>query len=80
MSEVWLGLRFCEENEFLALSSETIAVKGSQWCIRCLGYRIGVKFCVSVTGGVVGVLEKSKVDLSKFSWFGHFTEHLTCGI
>jgi hypothetical protein len=26
------------------------------------------------------VLEKSKVDLSKFSWFGHFTEHLACGV
>jgi hypothetical protein len=35
-----------------------------------------VKFGVSVTGGVVGVLKKSGFDLSKFEWFGHFTEHL----
>jgi hypothetical protein len=26
------------------------------------------------------VLEKSRVDLSKFSWFVHFTEHLACRV
>jgi hypothetical protein len=26
------------------------------------------------------VLEKYGVDLSKFGWFGHFTEHLACGV
>jgi hypothetical protein len=25
------------------------------------------------------VLKKSGVDLSKFSWFGHFTEQVACG-
>jgi hypothetical protein len=81
MSEVCvLGLRFCEENEFLALGSETIAIKGSQRCIRCLGYQIDMNFGEEVTGGVmrVRVLEKSGVNLSKFEWFGHFTEHLVC--
>jgi hypothetical protein len=71
-----LGLKFCGENEFLALGSETIAINRKQWCIRCLGYRIGVKFGVEVIGGVMRVLEKSGVDLSNFEWFGHFTEHL----
>jgi hypothetical protein len=26
------------------------------------------------------VLEKTEVDLSKFDWFGHFTEQLVCGV
>jgi hypothetical protein len=25
------------------------------------------------------VLENSRLDLSKFEWFGHFTEQLACG-
>jgi hypothetical protein len=74
-----LGLKFCEENEFLALGSEMIAINGERWCIRCLGYRIGMKFGVSVTRGGMRVLEKTWVDLSKFEWLMHFTEHLVCG-
>jgi hypothetical protein len=38
-----------------------------------------VKFSKSVTRVGMKVLEKFGVDLSKFEWFGHFTEHLTCG-
>jgi hypothetical protein len=74
-----LGLKFCEENEFYALGSETIAINGEQWCIRHLGYRIGVKFGVSVTRGGMRVLEKTGINLSKFEWFRHFTEHFACG-
>jgi hypothetical protein len=71
-----LGLKFCGENNILALGSETIAENGTQWNIWCLRYQIGVNFGVSVTGGGMRVLEKIRVDLSKFEWFGHFTEHL----
>jgi hypothetical protein len=71
-----LGLKFCGENNILALGSETIAENGTQWNIWCLRYQIGVKFGVSVTEGGMRVLEKTRVDLSKFEWFGHFTEHL----
>jgi hypothetical protein len=38
-----------------------------------------MKFGVSVTGGSMRVLEKTGIDLSKFEWFGHFTEHLVRG-
>jgi hypothetical protein len=75
-----LGLKFGGENEFVALGLETIAIYVKRWCNRCLGYQIGMKFSKSVTRGDMKVLEKSRVDLSKFGWFGHFTEHLTCGI
>jgi hypothetical protein len=62
-----LGLKFCEENNFLTYGSETIAKNVKQGCNRCLGYRIGVKVGVSVIGGGMSVLEKTGVDLSKFS-------------
>jgi hypothetical protein len=35
-----------------------------------------VNFCEKVSGDVMRVLEKSGVDLSRFEWFGHFSEHL----
>jgi hypothetical protein len=70
------GLKFCGENEILALGSETIAINGKQWYIWCLGYRIGVNFGEDVTGCVMRVLEKVGIDLSKFEWFGHFNEQL----
>jgi hypothetical protein len=73
-----LGLKFCEENKFVAHGLETIAIIVKQWCNRCLGYQTAVKFSESVTRGGMKVLEKSGVDLSKFEWFWHFTEHLTC--
>jgi hypothetical protein len=38
-----------------------------------------VKFGVSVTGGGMRVMEKTRVDLIKFEWLVHFTEHLVCG-
>jgi hypothetical protein len=41
----------------------------------CLGYQIGVKFGKYVTWGDMEVQEKSRIDLSNFDWFGHFTEH-----
>jgi hypothetical protein len=37
-----------------------------------------VKFGEDVTRGGMKVLEKSRTDLSKFDWFGHFIEHLAC--
>jgi hypothetical protein len=46
----------------------------------CLEYRIGVKFGEYATWGDMKVLEKSGIDLSNFSWFRHFTEHLACGV
>jgi hypothetical protein len=75
-----LGLKFCGENRILVLGSETIAIDGKQWNTRCLGYQISVNFGESVTGSVMRVLEKAGVDLSNFVWFGHFTEHLACGV
>jgi hypothetical protein len=44
----------------------------------CLGYRIGMKFGVTVSSSSWSVLEKVGVDLSYFDWFGHFTEHVAC--
>jgi hypothetical protein len=43
------------------------------------GYWIGVKVGVRVTGGGMRVQGKTGIDLSKFEWFGHFTEHMACG-
>ena len=40
---------------------------------------MGVKFGEYVTGGVVKVPEKFGFNRSIFGWFGHFTEHVTCG-
>jgi hypothetical protein len=74
-----LGLKFGGENEFVALSSETIAINVKQWCNRCLVYQIGVKFGESVTRCGMKVLEKSGVDLSKFEWLVYFVEHVACG-
>jgi hypothetical protein len=74
-----LGLRFGEENEFLALGSERFTTKVERWCNRCLGYQIGVKFGESVTGSGRSVLEKVGVNLIYFDWFGHFIEHLAAG-
>lgn len=71
-----LGLKFCEDNEFVALGSEMIAINGKQWNTQCLGYWIDVDFGEEVTGCVMRVIEKAGVDMSNFSWFGHFTEHL----
>jgi hypothetical protein len=39
-----------------------------------------VKFGVRVTEGGMRVLEKTGINLSKFEWFGHFTEHLVHGV
>jgi hypothetical protein len=39
-----------------------------------------VRFCEYVTGGIVNVPEKFGFNLSNFGWFGHFTEHVACGI
>jgi hypothetical protein len=39
-----------------------------------------VNFGEEVTRGVMRMLEKFGVDLSNFEWFGHFTEHLACGV
>jgi hypothetical protein len=75
-----LGLRFGEENKFLALGSKRIAIKGKQWNNQCIGYRIGVNFGESITGSGRSVLEKVGVNLSNFDWFGHFTEHVACGV
>jgi hypothetical protein len=75
-----LGLKFCGENEFLALGSKGIVVNGKWGNNRCLGYRIGMKFGERVTGRGRRVLEKTGVDLSNFDWFGHFTEHVACGV
>jgi hypothetical protein len=47
--------------------------------IWSLGYRIGVKFGEYVTSDVMKALENFGIDLSKFDWFGHLTEHLVCG-
>jgi hypothetical protein len=74
-----LGLKFCGENEFLALDSKRIAIKGKWGNNRCLGYRIVVKFGERVTGSGRRVLEKIGVDLSNFDWFGYFTKHVVCG-
>jgi hypothetical protein len=41
---------------------------------------MGVKFCEYVTGGVVKVPEKIEFNWSIFGWFGHFTEHVVCGV
>jgi hypothetical protein len=38
-----------------------------------------VKFGKCVTGDVVKVPEKFGFNWSIFGWFGHFTEHVTCG-
>jgi hypothetical protein len=74
-----LGLNFSKESEFVALGSESIATNGNLWKI-CLGYWIGMKFGEYVTWGDKKVLEKSGIDLSNFSWFEHFIEHLACGV
>jgi hypothetical protein len=39
-----------------------------------------VKFGEYVTGGVVKVTEKFGIDWSIFGWFGHFAEHVACGV
>jgi hypothetical protein len=39
-----------------------------------------VKFGEYVTGSVVKVPEKFGFNWSIFGWFGHFTEHVTCGV
>jgi hypothetical protein len=39
-----------------------------------------VKFGEYVTGGIVKVPEKFGFKWSIFGWFGHFTEHVTCGV
>jgi hypothetical protein len=62
-----IGLKFCEENKILALVSETIAINGKQWCNRCLGYRIGMKVGMCVTGVAVGVLEQFGSILANLS-------------
>jgi hypothetical protein len=48
--------------------------------IWSLGYRIVVRFCEYVTGGIMKMPEKIGIDWSKFGWFGHFTEHLACEV
>jgi hypothetical protein len=48
--------------------------------IWSLGYRIGMKFGEYVTLGVMKVPEKFGIDRSNFGWFGHFIEHLACGV
>jgi hypothetical protein len=53
-----------------------IAKNWKQKYIMSLGYRIDVKLDVSVTGGGMRVLEKTRINLSKFEWFEHFTEHV----
>jgi hypothetical protein len=63
----------------LALDSKMIAIKVKRWCNRCLGCRIGVKFGVRGADSSYSVLEKVRVDLSYFDWFGNFTEHVACG-
>ena len=39
-----------------------------------------MKFGEYVTGGGVKVPEKFGFNWSIFGWFGHFTEHVTCGV
>jgi hypothetical protein len=38
-----------------------------------------VKFGEYVTGGVVKMPAKFGFNRGIFGWFGHFTEHVTCG-
>jgi hypothetical protein len=74
-----LGLIVGEENGIWALSSETIAGNGDLCKIEAWD-RIGVKFGEYVTRGIVKVPEKFGIDWSIFGWFGHFTEHVACGV
>jgi hypothetical protein len=39
-----------------------------------------VKFDEKVTRDDIKVPEKSGIDWRKFGWFGHFIEHLACGV
>jgi hypothetical protein len=39
-----------------------------------------VKFGEYVTGGIVKVPEKFGFNRSNFGWFGHFAEHVACGV
>jgi hypothetical protein len=39
-----------------------------------------VKFCDYVTEGVVNVPEKFGFNQSNFDRFGHFAEHVACGV
>jgi hypothetical protein len=39
-----------------------------------------VRFCEYVTGGIVKVPKKFGLNRSNFGWFGHFTEHVACGV
>jgi hypothetical protein len=39
-----------------------------------------MKFGEYVTLGVMKVPEKFGIDRSNFGWFGHFIEHLACGV
>jgi hypothetical protein len=61
-----LGLNLGEENEIRKLGSETIAQNG--------------EFGEYVTGGIVKVPKKFGFNWSIFGWFGHFTEHVVCGV
>ena len=39
-----------------------------------------MKFDKDVAGSVVKVPVKFGFNWSKFGWFGHFTEHVVCGV
>jgi hypothetical protein len=39
-----------------------------------------VKFGEYVTRGILKVLEKFGFNWSNFGWFGHFAEHVACGV
>jgi hypothetical protein len=39
-----------------------------------------VKFGEYVTGGIVKESEKFGFNRSNFEWFGHFAEHVACGV
>jgi hypothetical protein len=41
---------------------------------------MGVKFGEYVTGGIVKMPENFGFNWSIFGWFGHFTEHVVCGV